>query len=71
MSIPSKRKNTLMHSNRLSGNLGSSMRGFGGGISGIGGGGVKDDDGDMISEWRPPANDFYNKAARLSCWSRS
>ena len=33
--------------------------------------GGNDDDSDMISEWKPPANDFYNRAARLSCWSRS
>ena len=25
----------------------------------------------MMSEFAPPANDFYNKAARLSIWSKS
>ena len=39
-------------------------------------GGVPEDDAnfdfdDLISEFVPPANDFYNQAARLSCWSRS
>lgn len=28
-------------------------------------------DDDMMSEFQPPANDFYNRAARLSVWSRS
>jgi hypothetical protein len=28
-------------------------------------------DDDMVSEFKPPANDFCNRAARLSVWSRS
>ena len=28
------------------------------------------DEDDMMSEFAPPANDFYNKAARLSIWER-
>ena len=26
---------------------------------------------DMMDVFRPPENDFYNRAARLSCWSKS
>ena len=25
----------------------------------------------MMSVFKPPENDFYNRAARLSCWSKS
>ena len=47
--------------NRLSGGLGNSQR-----MAGL------DDDDDMISEFKPPANDFFhNRAARLSCWSKT
>lgn len=28
-------------------------------------------EGDDVSEFKPPANDFYSKAARLSIWSKS
>jgi len=27
--------------------------------------------GDDISEFKPPANDFYNQARQLSIWSKS
>mmetsp|Transcript_44174 Transcript_44174/g.58632 ORF Transcript_44174/g.58632 Transcript_44174/m.58632 type:complete len:184 (+) Transcript_44174:1647-2198(+) len=33
--------------------------------------GGNDDDDDLISEFKPPGNDFfYDRAARLSCWSK-
>lgn len=32
---------------------------------------VINDDEDLESMFNPPANDFYNKAARLSLWSKS
>ena len=55
-----QRKGTM--NNRMSGGLGSSQRK----MAGI------DDDDDMLSEFKPPANDFFhNRAARLSCWSKT
>ena len=32
---------------------------------------INNDDDDAESMFNPPANDFYNKAARLSLWSKS